>query len=171
MTKAPCTLPAKNGIKNPETTTSGLGTMASTMGRFLSPDWSAKEEPVPYSKLDNPQTLNLYSYVQNNPLSRIDADGHEVDFDQNAKKGVKLELKNVSRAERKMFQTTKNADGKSYQVSSRGPKQTSTEITPRASRGLPRRSTVTRSRPSTLRRPIQTLRVSRTTCPEKTGEG
>jgi RHS repeat-associated protein len=49
---------------------------ASTTGRFLSPDWSAKEEPVPYAKLDNPQTLNLYSYVQNNPLIRVDADGH-----------------------------------------------------------------------------------------------
>jgi hypothetical protein len=31
----------------------------------MSPDWSAQEEPVPYAKLDNPQTLNLYSYVQN----------------------------------------------------------------------------------------------------------
>ena len=50
---------------------------ASTMGRFLSPDWSAKEEPVPYAKLDDPQSLNLYSYVRNNPLIRIDADGHE----------------------------------------------------------------------------------------------
>jgi RHS repeat-associated protein len=38
---------------------------SSTMGRFMSPDWSAQEEPVPYAKLDNPQTLNLYSYVQN----------------------------------------------------------------------------------------------------------
>jgi hypothetical protein len=46
------------------------------MGRFLSPDWSAKEEPVPYAKLDDPQTLNLYSYVRNNPLTGIDADGH-----------------------------------------------------------------------------------------------
>jgi len=46
------------------------------MGRFMSPDWSAKEEPVPYAKLDNPQSLNLYSYVWNNPLSRADADGH-----------------------------------------------------------------------------------------------
>jgi RHS repeat-associated protein len=50
---------------------------SSAMGRFLSPDWSAKEEPVPYAKLDNPQTLNLYSYVQNNPLARTDPDGHE----------------------------------------------------------------------------------------------
>lgn len=49
---------------------------SSAMGRFLSPDWSAKEEPVPYAKLDDPQTLNLYSYVGNNPLSRTDADGH-----------------------------------------------------------------------------------------------
>ena len=42
----------------------------------MSPDWSAKAEPVPYAKLDNPQSLNLYSYVGNNPLSRVDKDGH-----------------------------------------------------------------------------------------------
>jgi hypothetical protein len=46
------------------------------MGRFLSPDWAAQEEPVPYAQRDNPQSLNLYAYVQNNPLTRIDADGH-----------------------------------------------------------------------------------------------
>jgi len=50
---------------------------ASNMGRWMSPDWSAKEEPVPYAKLGDPQTLNLYSYVQNNPLSQLDDDGHE----------------------------------------------------------------------------------------------
>jgi len=48
----------------------------SPMGRFLTPDWSAKVEPVPYSKLDDPQTLNLYSYVRSNPMSWVDADGH-----------------------------------------------------------------------------------------------
>jgi RHS repeat-associated protein len=57
---------------------------SSSTGRFLSPDWSAKEEPVPYAKLDNPQTLNLYSYVQNNPLSRVDADGHVAGVDDAA---------------------------------------------------------------------------------------
>jgi hypothetical protein len=46
------------------------------MGRFMSPDWSAKEEPVPYAKLGNPQTLNLYAYLMNNPLAGVDADGH-----------------------------------------------------------------------------------------------
>jgi RHS repeat-associated protein len=49
---------------------------ASNMGRFMSPDWSAKQEPVPYSVLDNPQSLNLYQYVGNNPLSKADKDGH-----------------------------------------------------------------------------------------------
>jgi RHS repeat-associated protein len=49
---------------------------ASSMGRFLSPDWSAKVAPVPYAKLDDPQSLNLYAYVRNNPLVRIDPDGH-----------------------------------------------------------------------------------------------
>lgn len=49
---------------------------ASSTGRFLSPDWSAKVEPVPYAKLDDPQTLNLYDYVRNNPLTNMDADGH-----------------------------------------------------------------------------------------------
>jgi RHS repeat-associated protein len=49
---------------------------ASSMGRFMSPDWAAKATPVPYAKLDNPQSLNLYAYVGNNPLSHIDPDGH-----------------------------------------------------------------------------------------------
>lgn len=51
---------------------------ASSMGRWLSPDWSAKIMPVPYAKLDNPQSLNLYAYVGNNPLTRFDPDGHTV---------------------------------------------------------------------------------------------
>lgn len=52
---------------------------SSSMGRFMSPDWSAQEEPVPYAKLDNPQSLNLYSYVLNNPLTSVDPDGHDGD--------------------------------------------------------------------------------------------
>jgi RHS repeat-associated protein len=52
---------------------------SSAMGRFMSPDWSAKIMPVPYAKLDNPQSLNLYAYVGNNPLIHVDADGHIID--------------------------------------------------------------------------------------------
>ena len=46
------------------------------MGRWMSPDWASKPEAVPYSDLDNPQSLNLYGYVNNNPLSKADPDGH-----------------------------------------------------------------------------------------------
>jgi RHS repeat-associated protein len=49
---------------------------SSAYGRFLSPDWSKDPEPIPYADLTNPQSLNLYSFVKNNPLSRPDADGH-----------------------------------------------------------------------------------------------
>jgi RHS repeat-associated protein len=53
---------------------------SSAMGRFMSPDWAAKEDPVPYATFDDPQSLNLYSYVKNNPLSHADADGHCCDW-------------------------------------------------------------------------------------------
>jgi RHS repeat-associated protein len=52
---------------------------ASTMGRWMSPDWSAKVMPVPYAKLGDPQSLNLYAYVMNNPMTRFDPDGHACD--------------------------------------------------------------------------------------------
>jgi RHS repeat-associated protein len=48
------------------------------LGRFITPDWAAKPVPVPYAKLGNPQSLNLYSYVINNPLSKCDLDGHDL---------------------------------------------------------------------------------------------
>jgi RHS repeat-associated protein len=53
----------------------------STMGRWLSPDWALKPEDVPYASLNDPQSLNLYGYVGNNPLSRVDLDGHCPDGD------------------------------------------------------------------------------------------
>ncbi|HVN22166.1 MAG TPA: RHS repeat-associated core domain-containing protein, partial [Dongiaceae bacterium] len=49
---------------------------ASSLGRFMTPDSSAQPEAVPYSDLSNPQSLNLYSYGDNNPLSRVDKEGH-----------------------------------------------------------------------------------------------
>jgi RHS repeat-associated protein len=50
---------------------------SSALGRFMTPDWAAKPVTVPYAKFGDPQTLNLYSYVENGPLNRIDPDGHE----------------------------------------------------------------------------------------------
>lgn len=47
------------------------------MGRWMSPDWADKPEAVLYSDLADPQSLNLYGYVRNNPLSKADPDGHQ----------------------------------------------------------------------------------------------
>lgn len=49
---------------------------ASTTGRFLSPDWSKNPQGVSYADSTNPQTLNLYQYMRNNPLGGVDPDGH-----------------------------------------------------------------------------------------------
>ena len=55
----------------------GARYFSSPQGRFTSPDWSAEPEALSYATLDDPQTLNLYAYVRNNPLGRADSDGHE----------------------------------------------------------------------------------------------
>jgi RHS repeat-associated protein len=49
---------------------------SSSFGRWLSPDWSAIPAPVPYADLANPQTLNLYQFVKNDPETFSDPDGH-----------------------------------------------------------------------------------------------
>ena len=45
-------------------------------GRWLSADWSSVPVPVPYANLTNPQTLNLYAMVADDPESFADLDGH-----------------------------------------------------------------------------------------------
>lgn len=49
---------------------------ASSLGRFMTPDWSSTPAAVPFADPANPQSLNLYSYVINNPLNRTDPLGH-----------------------------------------------------------------------------------------------
>jgi RHS repeat-associated protein len=48
----------------------------SSLGRFMTPDWAEKPTNVPYANFGNPQSLNLYSCVKNNPLTLTDPDGH-----------------------------------------------------------------------------------------------
>lgn len=48
----------------------------SATARFLTPDWAASPEAIPYANTALPQTLNLYAYVSNNPVTGIDPDGH-----------------------------------------------------------------------------------------------
>ncbi len=50
----------------------------SRLGRWLSSDWSVVPAPVPYADLNNPQTLNLYAMVRDNPETFADLDGHDV---------------------------------------------------------------------------------------------
>src|SRR6202035_3442774 len=57
----------------------GARYFGSSLGRFMTPDWAVKPTTVPYAKFGDPQTLNLYSYVENGPLNRIDPDGHDAD--------------------------------------------------------------------------------------------
>ena len=52
---------------------------ASSMGRFMTPDFQDDEEPpdpIPNGSTSNPQSLNLYQFVENNPISKTDPDGH-----------------------------------------------------------------------------------------------
>ncbi|ADV83861.1 RHS repeat domain-containing protein [Terriglobus saanensis] len=62
---------AESGLDN-----FGARYYASSLGRFMSPDWADSPSPVPWVLLANPQSLNLYSYVNNNPMTRRDEDGH-----------------------------------------------------------------------------------------------
>jgi RHS repeat-associated protein len=64
--------------RDPESSLDDFGARyySSTLGRFASADWSSIPEPVPYANLTNPQTLNLYAIVQDNPETFADLDGH-----------------------------------------------------------------------------------------------
>jgi RHS repeat-associated protein len=48
----------------------GARSYSDAFGRFLTPDWAAKAIAVPYADFGDPQSLNLNSYVRNNPLPR-----------------------------------------------------------------------------------------------------
>jgi len=48
----------------------------SNIGRFMTPDWAIRPTAVPYAVFGDPQSLNLYTYVRNDPVTRADVDGH-----------------------------------------------------------------------------------------------
>jgi RHS repeat-associated protein len=54
----------------------GARYFSSSMGRWATPDWDARPVTVPYANFGDPQSLNLYLYVRNDPVSQADVDGH-----------------------------------------------------------------------------------------------
>jgi RHS repeat-associated protein len=68
---------------------------SSAMGRFMTADWGAIPMAVPYAVLGNPQTLNLYSYVENNPATGTDPDGHAGDGDSSNSSDPKTDPEEV----------------------------------------------------------------------------
>jgi RHS repeat-associated protein len=74
---------AESGLDN-----FGARYMSSTMGRFMSPDYSDDPVPVPYASLGDPQSLNLYAYAGNNPMTFADEDGHSKDCGDGGDKSV-----------------------------------------------------------------------------------
>jgi RHS repeat-associated protein len=54
----------------------GARYFSSNLARFVTPDWAAKPTTVPYAEFGDPQSLNLYQYMRDNPLGGVDADGH-----------------------------------------------------------------------------------------------
>jgi RHS repeat-associated protein len=78
--------------RDPETNLDYFGARyyAYNFGRFVTPDWAAKPTAVPYADFGNPQSLNLYSYVNNNPTTLADADGHVALVDDAVEIGIAI---------------------------------------------------------------------------------
>ncbi|MGH9525437.1 MAG: RHS repeat-associated core domain-containing protein, partial [Terriglobales bacterium] len=48
----------------------------SAWGRWMTPDWSASPAAVPYATFSDPQSLDLYAYALDNPVTNTDPSGH-----------------------------------------------------------------------------------------------
>src|SRR5713226_5333807 len=83
----------------------------SSLGRFMMPDWAAKPTAVPYAYFGDPQSLNLYSYVRNNPLAKADPDGHCPSDNPNCK-NVTVQAKVAEKPHVVQNETIKDINGK-----------------------------------------------------------
>src|SRR2546427_11281282 len=89
-------------------------------GRWLSADWSAIPAPIPYANLTNPQTLNLYSMVADDPESFADLDGHEQSGGAQGSRCA-LEGYDCSQAQREELRTDQDAKNGAAQAAAQPP--------------------------------------------------
>ena len=93
---------------------------SSTQGRFTSPDEfsggpdelydfvdDAADNPTFYAELENPQSLNKYQYVYNNPLVFIDPDGHWVPSGARRAQSQKTNTQRLKEAAREVARVAK----------------------------------------------------------------
>ena len=85
---------------------------ASSMGRWLSPDPLYLE----LHRLTDPQQLNLYSYVRNNPLSLTDPDGHDIAVKCEDKANCTTATNQVNERKDGQFKVEIGKDGKWHPV-------------------------------------------------------
>jgi RHS repeat-associated protein len=89
----------------------------SSTGRFMTPDWAARPTAVPYAVYGDPQSLNLYTYVRNNTLNRVDLDGHyELNASGCAKDNAKCQKKYDKAANKFESQRQKDLNSKKADV-------------------------------------------------------
>ncbi|MGH9473703.1 MAG: RHS repeat domain-containing protein, partial [Terriglobales bacterium] len=115
---------------------------ASSYGRYLTPDWSASPEPIPYANLGNPQSLNLYSYVLDNPVTETDADGHICCFDWLKKFGGSLYNSTLGAAWNMASHPLATAEGIGFMarhplIAARGAEQATVTVTQQIGQGNP----------------------------------
>jgi hypothetical protein len=77
----------------------------------MTPDWSGKPAAVPYANYGDPQSLNLYEYVGNNPNTGIDMDGHITVISPDNPGGLGVQSEDFSIDEAGSPGSGTNADG------------------------------------------------------------
>jgi RHS repeat-associated protein len=109
----------------------------SSMGRFTSPDEftggprelftfaaKASANPTFYADLNNPQSLNKYTYCLNNPLRYVDPDGHKVklnnDNDRDRREVAGRLLFNLAKNERQYFKVAYDKKTSEYSLALKG---------------------------------------------------
>jgi RHS repeat-associated protein len=93
---------------------------SNSLGRFITPDWSALPVPVPYADLHDPQTLNLYGYVRNLPTTNADSNGHTFE-------GLKQDLQRAAANVANAFKTSGQTIARAYQTTAKTLGQAYTE--------------------------------------------